>query len=74
MKKTKKTVTIYEVRDGFTVEVTIQDKGFYDFYLTHDEYGCKMFMFGTSCRANDIEALVESNVDNYIDFYLDEFF
>lgn len=73
MKKHQKTITIYDLRDNFFVEVhPAGDTS--DFYIGHAEYGVKLLMF--SIEAPDeasVDQLIESNADEYIAIYTDDF-
>ena len=75
MKKTKKTITVYELSEGFSAEVSEKEEGFYEFYLNHDEHEFKMHMFSVYCQEDEIESfIIGSNIDTLIWFYKKELF
>lgn len=58
MKKFQKTITVYDLGEGFFAEVSKQGK-LTEFYLYHEDYGIKEVIFG-------IEGLKESEWDEHI--------
>ena len=79
MKKTTYTVTRFDIREGFYVEVTPSTdkdgKEMYDFVLCLENYGIKSLMFGlfaNDCQEETWEEMIENNVDEYIESFLDD--
>lgn len=79
MKKTTYTVTRFDIRNGFYVEITpTTDKDgdkIYDFVLCLENYGIKSFMFGLfakDCPEECWEEMIENNVDKYIEIFLED--
>lgn len=77
MKKYKKTITVYELNDGFIVEVyRDEDENGIDseFYLHHKDYGVKMLMFEISNYMASDENIILETVDEHIEIYKEEYF
>lgn len=77
MKVFKSEITTHEfegIFDGFYVEV--QQKELTELYLCHKEYGIKMYMFDCQAIAEEceIENIIATNIEEYIDTYTDKFF
>ena len=72
MKKYQKTVTVYELHDGFRVEVE-ENIITTDLWLAHKSYGVKTLMFGISGPV-DVDALITDNAQAHIDAFKDEYF
>ena len=79
MKKTTYTVTRFDIREGFYVEITPSTdkdgKEMYDFVLCLKNYGIKSLMFGlfaNDCPEETWEGMIENNVDEYIESFLDD--
>lgn len=46
----------------------------YEFYLQNEEYGVISLMFGIpKSDIKDIEEIIESNIENYIELYQEEY-
>ena len=74
MKKYKKTVTVYELPDGFIAEVH-RSEALSEFYISHKAYGIKMQMFGLfNCDSETEEHILEANVAEYIALYKQDYF
>ena len=74
MKKLQRTITVYELPNGFSVEVHTSGEQS-DFWLAHECCGIKMLMFGVcKCNEETEEHLIIANAQDYIDIYRDEFF
>ena len=74
MKKTTYTVTRFDIKDEFYVEVTPSDadEGFIDFILGNKEYGIKELMYGVAIKdilSVEWEHLIDETVDAYIEKY-----
>ena len=76
MKKFKKTITVYNLGQGFFVEVY---KGAEEtkFYIYNENYGIKSLMFGLPSRdIHSVETLILSNAEKqiriYSEMYMDE--
>ena len=68
MKKFQKTITVYELGEGFFTEVSKQGN-LTEFYLYHEDFGIKELIFG-------LEDLNESEWDDQIpeiEFYIDSY-
>ena len=73
LKKTEKTITVYTLVDGFTVEVETNDE-VADFYMRKAVYGIKMYMFGIpNCPTAVEEALIIANAEDYMGFYTEQY-
>ena len=75
MNKIKYTVTCFELAESFFVDV-LEEKGTIEFYLYKKTCGNKMFMFGMMKKAappEKWEEIINNNVDDYIQSYLDEY-
>lgn len=73
----KMTVTVFELNDDFYVEVSpsiTTDDCVYDFHLGNKGYGVKMFMFSAETHEAAFMDLINENIDEYIEFYIDEYF
>ena len=68
MKKFQKTITVYELGNGFFVEVC-NHKGTSEFYLCHEDYGIKELAFGVICSNEAEEAERVEQVKFYIEDY-----
>ena len=69
MKKYVKTINVYDMPNGFTVEVDSVDST-REFYLHHKDYGDKMYMFGLpSIEEASEEGIIETNAAMYISVY-----
>lgn len=78
MKKTTYTVTRFDIDDEFYVEVSPYSdndgKEMFDFVLCREGYGIKDSMFGLyadACPPSMWEEMIEGNVDEYIEIYLE---
>ena len=72
-------VRVYDVGEGFSVEVSPmvpkqEEDGWYDYWLSHESYGVKDYMFGIKCDVDSIEDYIWSNVAGYIESYEEEYF
>ena len=73
LKKTEKTIIVYTLVDGFTVEVETNDE-VADFYMRKAGYGIKMYMFGIpNCPMAVEEALIIANAEDYMRFYTEQY-
>ena len=69
MKKNEKMVTAYTLPCGFVVEVERHEE-ISEFYLSHEDYGDKMFMFGIRCcDITTYEEIIRGNAIEYIGLY-----
>ena len=74
MKKYQKTITVYELHDGFMVEVH-REKEFSEFYIYHKAYGIKTLMFGVcDCDKVAEEQIIEANAEDHMNVYKAEYF
>lgn len=74
MKKYQKTITVYELPDGFKVEVH-RDEELSEFYISHKSYGIKMQMSGLcGCDTETEEQILEANAEDYMNIYKAEYF
>ena len=74
MKVYQKQLTVYELDDGFFVEVS-KDEDATHFYLGHKQYGVKSLMFGVNDFSFMSEKqLIEANVEDYIQMFKEEYF
>jgi hypothetical protein len=74
MKKYQKTITIYELPDGFMAEVH-RAEALSEFYISHKRYGIKVQMFGLfTCDSETEEHILEANVAEYIALYKQDYF
>jgi hypothetical protein len=72
MNKYQKTVSVYELHDGFRVEVEEDITGA-EFWLAHEDHGVKAHMFGTEGPV-DVDALVADNAQAHIEVFKAEYF
>ena len=73
LKKTEKTITVYTLVDGFTVEVERNDD-ITDFYMCNSKYYSKMYMFGIPNCPPAFEAeLIMANAEDYMRFYTEQY-
>ena len=80
MEKITYTGVRYDIREGFYVEITpaISEKEkMYQFYLCHEDYGIKTYMYGLLLKHIESEehiiSIISNTIDDYIDAYRDEF-
>lgn len=75
MKKATYTVSKYDCENGYFVEVSESESmtGWKDFYIYKKDYSVKLFMFGIAVSEDDIESIIESNLDDYIEIYESEY-
>ena len=70
MKKATYETTKFDVRDGYYVEVSPNEKdNTYEFYLGKEDHTIKILMFGTiqtDCPSFMWEDMILSNVEDYI--------
>lgn len=73
MKSYKRTVTIYELDNGFCVDA-VKDGNVTEFYLYHKEYGVKSLIFGLCDvdEATEVSIVEGINEEDFID-YLTEY-
>ena len=71
MKKFNKTVTVYELGEGFFAEVSKQGEA-REFYLYHNDYSIKQLMFALVIDDSEEESYLV-NIDSYIDFYREQY-
>ena len=73
IKNLKKTITVYTLVDGFTVDVETNDE-VADFYMRKAGYGIKMYMFGIPNCPTALEAeLIMANAEDYMRFYTEQY-
>lgn len=70
--KYQKQVTVYELHDGFRVEVEEDITGA-ELWLAHKDYGVKALMFGIKGPV-DVDALVADNAQTHIEDFKAEYF
>ena len=65
----------YELEDGFFVDVSesVEYNRLFDFYLFHEDYGIKDWMFSIECKKDEFENLILNDKDEYIEFYKKEY-
>ena len=69
MKKFQKTITVYDLGEGFFVEVSRQG-AMSEFYMYNDGYAVKHLIFGfENLSEADEEELIAKNADFYIADY-----
>ena len=69
MKKYQKTITVYELPDGFIEEVH-RDEEQSEYYISHKAYGIKALMFAMQIPDPETEEwLVEATAENYMAVY-----
>lgn len=78
MKGIKRNIKVYEVGNGFLVEIDYDAKcqghPTVDAWLWHENYGIKMSMFGCMPEdANDFLETVEANLPEYIRLYAEDY-
>ncbi len=71
MKKFQKTITVYDLGEGFFAEVSKQGKAS-EFYICHNDYSVKQLMFALVIDDSEEERYL-SNIDSYIDFYREQY-
>lgn len=68
MKKFEQKIIVYDCGDGFYIEVSKPYKrdghsdGYRDFYICHERYGIKEFMFSVECNKDEIEDFIIRNI------------
>ena len=75
MNKTTYTTTCFELAESFFVDV-LEEAGTIEFYLYRKTCGFKMFMFGmtkTAAPPEKWEEIIDNNVDDYTETYIDEY-
>ena len=75
IKKTDKTYEVYKVSNNYYVEIenTIEDnKKWIEVWLYKENTAIKMFMFGIE-KTEDYLDIIESNLEEYIEIYEEEF-
>ena len=72
MKKYQKTVSVYELAEGFRVEVEEDITGA-EFWLAHEDHGVKALMFGIKGPV-DVDALIADNAALHIEAFKAEYF
>lgn len=70
--KYQKQVTVYELHDGFRVEVEEGITGS-EIWLAHEDYGIKSHMFGVEGPV-DVESLIADNAEAHIEDFKAEYF
>jgi len=56
------------------VEVSDSEmEGWKDFYIYKKDYSVKAFMFGIAVSEENIESIIETNIDDYIEIYENEY-
>lgn len=75
MKKTTCTVTKYDCGNGYFVEVSgnEEENGYKEFWLYNQDYSIKRFMFGLRVSAGEVENMIESNIEEHIAEYQQDF-
>ena len=68
----EKTIIIYNYKDNFQVEI-IEENEFIEFWLNNKDYTIKRFMFGIKCKREEYVEIIESNIEEYIEFYKTEY-
>ena len=80
MKKTTYTVTRYDIKEGFYVEVTPDitlKEEIYKIYLCSEDYDIKMFVYGILKKHTESEehilSIINSDIDRHIEHYRNQF-
>ena len=79
MKKTTYTVTRFDIKDKFYVEVSpiiINGNEMYEFHICNEDCAIKELMFGVyqnDCPENTWEEMIESNVDWHVEAYIENY-
>lgn len=73
MNKYEKTITVYTLPFGFKVEVE-KNEEISEFYISHKDYGDKMYMFSLSnCDTTEQDNIVSSNAIEYMELFLKQY-
>lgn len=75
IKKENKTYEVYKVSNNYYIEIedTIEDnKKWIEVWLNNENIAMKMFMFGIE-KTKDYLDIIESNLEDYIEIYEEEF-
>ena len=69
----EKTIMVYTLSAGFTVEVEIKEDCS-DFYICHKDYGDKMYMFGLENKdITSVDDIILSNANEYMELFCDTY-
>lgn len=72
VKLEKKEIYVLNYRDGFKVDITVNDNNYVEFWLYHEDYAVKEFLFGVLKESDSVEDYVDlmlSNIDENIKEY-----
>ena len=72
VKLEKKEIYVLNYRDGFKVDIVVNEEDFVEFWLYHKDYAVKEFLFGVLKESDSVEDYVDlmlSNIDENIKEY-----
>lgn len=72
VKLEKKEIYVLNYRDGFKVDITVNDNNYVEFWLYHEDYAVKEFLFAVLKESDSVEDYVDlmlSNIDENIKEY-----
>ncbi len=77
--KTKE-IKVFELENGFVLEVEAENAAantLHNFWLYHQGYGVKVYLFGMTIEGMDIvdfvKEFVKNNIDEYVDSYIETY-
>ena len=68
----KKEIYVVNYRDGFKVDIVVNEEDYVEFWLYHKDYAVKEFLFGVKKESDSIEDYVDlmlSNIEENIKEY-----
>lgn len=72
VKLEKKEIYVLNCRDGFKVDIVVNEEDFFEFWLYHQDYAVKEFLFGVKKESDSVEEYVDlmlSNIEENIKEY-----
>lgn len=72
VKLEKKEIYVLNYRDGFKVDIVVNEEDFVEFWLYHKDYAVKEFLFGVLKESDSVEDYVDlmlSNIEENIKEY-----
>lgn len=75
MEKADRKITVYELDDGFYLDIADGKDG-YEAWLYHEDYGIKSMMFSipfSKAGKKRFKEIVEQNIDEYISSYEEDY-
>lgn len=72
MELVKKEIYVANYRDGFKVDIDVNEEDYVEFWLYHKDYAVKKFLFGVKKESDSVEDYVDlmlSNIEENIKEY-----